>query len=685
MKFFKQPNTIKHFIIWTIMLFLIVGFTAEPLHVTAAENPDEIMLGSFWTSEEDTSDTLYVSFDGINFKSIGDAYTDSDPTSASNSIITDSPSLTPRPGTYDDRWTVNTLHDPGLMYKDGWFWMVSRYDPYIDGEKRFAPMLGYSKDLVNWSYPNSGSSENISLSVLPYAKDGTRTNTDWDSVAPDLLLDDDGTVWITVCIGYYGHNHGDEGNNSMMSPYLIKATGLAPGCTEINTRDDKMQYPSVTYSEAVPINLPDEDLYPNRIDGSLYKENGKYYLSIKRKGVTNEIWSIDDLNDCQDSSKWTLVCSDVVTGFEGPFLTKYNNTYYYYTDKLADFPPDNYDNKTGIFVSRSTGLDQPWSENIRIKATDVNGNELATRHGSVITITDPDAIAVIMKRYKDCGYTYDPNTDKPEPLDLNGWFYANGNNYWYDDGILARSKEVYDPSSDAWYWFDADATMAKDKDVYLPPTANSNGKWVRYDSQGHMRKGEDYRYGAWYWFDLITGEMFKGFINIPEADNPDGKWVYYDDITGKMLYGEQCIYGNWYYFDDWTGKMAHGELLRNNNWYLYDDITGIMCKGSIYRNNNWYYYDPITGIMQYGEVCRDGGNWYLYDPFTGVMQKGEVLRNNNWYYYDEITGIMQKGKLSHNGKWYYYDEITGIMQYGTVTFSDGHTEHYDLYTGELLY
>lgn len=49
----------------------------------------------------------------------------------------------------------------------------------------------------------------------------------------------------------------------------------------------------------------------------------------------------------------------------------------------------------------------------------------------------------------------------------NGWYYENGQAYWYDNGVLARSKEVYDPQTDAWYWFEADGTMARDKDVFI--------------------------------------------------------------------------------------------------------------------------------------------------------------------------------------------------------------------------
>lgn len=129
------------------------------------------------------------------------------------------------------------------------------------------------------------------------------------------------------------------------------------------------------------------------------------------------------------------------------------------------------------------------------------------------------------------------------------WVTKNDQKYWRDsDGSLARSKEIYDPESNAWYWIDSDGTMAHDKDVYL---RSNGGKWVRYDSNGHMVKGEDYRYGGWYYFDVTTGAMAKGISYVPSNG---GKEVCYDRVTGKMLYGEQYV--------DYDRKIA--------GWYLFD-------------------------------------------------------------------------------------------------------------------
>ncbi|WP_146194714.1 GDSL-type esterase/lipase family protein [Bifidobacterium callitrichidarum] len=172
----------------------------------------------------------------------------------------------------------------------------------------------------------------------------------------------------------------------------------------------------------------------------------------------------------------------------------------------------------------------------------------------------------------------------------NGWIRRNGQSYWYDNGVMARSKEVYDPASDAWYWFDADGVMAHDKDVYL----SSSRKWVRYDSSGHMIKGEDHRYGGWYYFDPITGAMQYGFVYLPSR-----KWVYYNTTTGRMQYGEQHINGGWYYLDPVTGAVHYGwqYLQHGKKWVVYDWPTGRMLYGNQIVTGQFYYFDPVTGAF----------------------------------------------------------------------------------------
>lgn len=205
---------------------------------------------------------------------------------------------------------------------------------------------------------------------------------------------------------------------------------------------------------------------------------------------------------------------------------------------------------------------------------------------------------------------------------VNGghWVTKNGPKYWRDsDGSLARSKEIYDPESNAWYWIDSDGTMAHDKDVYL---RSNGGKWVRYDSNGHMIKGEDFRYGVWYNFDFTTGAMSKGMTYLSNGN----KWVYYDMVTGKMAHGE--AYLNF-------GKEHSG-------WYLFDNITGARCTGDIFIRSN-------------------GGKWIRYDQKTGKMVKGLQKQNGLWYYFDPVTGAMAHGNtwVPQWQAWHYFDSVTG--------------------------
>lgn len=205
---------------------------------------------------------------------------------------------------------------------------------------------------------------------------------------------------------------------------------------------------------------------------------------------------------------------------------------------------------------------------------------------------------------------------------VNGghWVTKNGQKYWRDsDGSLARSKEIYDPESNAWYWIDSDGTMAHDKDVYL---RSNGGKWVRYDSNGHMIKGEDFRYGVWYNFDFTTGAMSKGMTYLSNGN----KWVYYDMVTGKMAHGEAYLN-----FDK-----------EHSGWYLFDNITGARCTGDIF-------------------IRANGGKWVRYDQKTGKMVKGLQKQNGLWYYFDPVTGAMAHGNtwVPQWQAWHYFDSVTG--------------------------
>lgn len=217
-----------------------------------------------------------------------------------------------------------------------------------------------------------------------------------------------------------------------------------------------------------------------------------------------------------------------------------------------------------------------------------------------------------------------------EPAVRNGWVVEDGVRHWYENGRMARSHAFYDRASDAWYWADADGSIARDKDVFIPKDESDRskgGKWVRFDKESRMVKGEQHSTKAghvgWYYFDPTTGEMAKGMRYVPSNG---GKWVYYDATTGIMAHGERYVdydaaHTGWYHFDPTTGKMTHGDVYVRSNggkWVRYDRTTGIMVHGLQRQDGSWYYFDQKTGAMAHGRTwVPEWHAWHEFDRVTG--------------------------------------------------------------------
>ncbi len=256
----------------------------------------------------------------------------------------------------------------------------------------------------------------------------------------------------------------------------------------------------------------------------------------------------------------------------------------------------------------------------------------------------------------------------------------DGRHYYYENGIMVVSKEVY--VDGAWRWFDADGTMAVNKDVYQ---TSSGGKWVRYNENGEMIKGEDYRYGGWYYFEPITGAMMKGPVILE-----DGRRVFYDTTTGQMLTGYQTIGSETYFFDESDGRLLNGKqdsfwITADGKefWYENWQRQGWNPEDGSYRGKEiydpvsdaWYWLDQVQHGAKavskdvYQESCAgpyadrdDGtGKWVRYDE-TGRMIKGWHQNENGTYYFDLIYGSMAKGNVIIDGISYYFDEATGGLR-----------------------
>ena len=298
------------------------------------------------------------------------------------------------------------------------------------------------------------------------------------------------------------------------------------------------------------------------------------------------------------------------------------------------------------------------------------------------------------------------NDDNGIALSVDGWHVINGVRYWYENGTRQgarynsdgsidtsyRGKEIYDPSSNAWYWLDniQSGAVAKNKDVYQDSLAgewgdsyNDNGekigKWVRYDENGHMVKGWQYTSEGTYYFDVVYGTMAKGNAAI------DGKNYYFDTYTGimkEMLDDDYRSFkeDGWHKVDGvnywYEGGMRQGAQLNDDGsidetyrgkeiydpssdaWYWLDNVQS----GAVAKDKD-VYQDSLAG--EWGDSYNDNGEkigkWVRYDE-NGHMVKGWNEKDGNVYYFDPVYGTMAKGEAVIDGQTYYFDDITGVLR-----------------------
>ena len=265
---------------------------------------------------------------------------------------------------------------------------------------------------------------------------------------------------------------------------------------------------------------------------------------------------------------------------------------------------------------------------------------------------------------------------------LNGWVTIAGKDYWYENGVRQgydpnnenyRGKEIYDPSSDAWYWLDnvQQGAKAVSKDVYQDSDAgqwadreDGTGKWVRYDENGHMIKGWQETEAGVYYFDPTYGTMAKGTALI------DGVSYYFDPQTGirQDTTGWITVDGVDYWYENGIrqGYDPNNENYRGKEiydpssdaWYWLDNVQqGAKAVGKdVYQESA--AGDWGDSVNESGEKV---GKWVRYDG-NGYMVKGWQTSEAGTYYFDPTYGTMAKGNVVIDNASYYFDPNTGILQ-----------------------
>lgn len=403
---------------------LAIVFTACPQKAQAAQTADrDYLIGAFTYSDANWSDGIYASLDGRTFVNMGDAFSDRGDHKYAN-----------------DHWCMSC---PSIIYRDGYFWMLSSggSQPWNPGKIPF--VVSYSKDLVTWSMPWGFEAD---VTTAPAGAD----LSSFDVIAPEWFLDDNGDLYILLSLGYYGEFHGNPTNDEMQ-PYLLKVNELSAAGDPVKHADGLYYPDNLKWNAGTAVRLDSvcsqerAGTKDNLIDGCIYKEKGTYYLIIKNKGLWNDVFSTTDLM----SGSWKKVNPYSITmGYEAPSAVNYNGSYRCFVDGVVGTKP------VGTVLAWSKSLsvaDWPVSD---IQFLKPGGAKQPSRHGSVFVVkAGTDAWNVVHDRLAALGF--DDNAQAGLKFsDIAPNTITNKNGIWYlsylkravDEGIMSG----YADGSDAF-------------------------------------------------------------------------------------------------------------------------------------------------------------------------------------------------------------------------------------------
>ena len=165
--------------------------------------------------------------------------------------------------------------------------------------------------------------------------------------------------------------------------------------------------------------------------------------------------------------------------------------------------------------------------------------------------------------------------------------------YWYENGIrqgtlsdskgvmgdgTIRGREIYDKSSNGWYWLDA---------CYQGAKATGKEVWMPYIYQNELNWSDDEIWANANNSGSMATQVYEAIKAHQRGDLAgSGKWVRYDE-NGKMMKGWCEI----------TGTLAELYPDQAGNTYYYDEMTGLMAKGEVTIEGVSYYFDVNTGAL----------------------------------------------------------------------------------------
>ena len=441
----------------------------------------DIILGMYFNSTKDWTNSIFASTDGQVYRRIATAYRQQ---RASDHAYKDS----------SGNWHY-PQQTPSIVYYNGKFWCLSGWNRQ---NGKIWPTISYSTDLVHWTYPEGEGlitgTRGIAVDSLPIVNGQAYRN--FDIVAPEWYISKNGGLYIIVSCGYYGDYHGRP-TQDQMTAYIIKVTALSASAGRADGNTGYLWPVNLTFKAQTAKKLPftnTEDF----IDGAGYN-NGDYdYLVIKRAGLYNQIYrttNIDDVN------AWRLVNGRASYGFEGASIAKLGSTYYMMTDKVEGVTATG--NK--LFKSSSISTGSAWSGPSEAVFLAENNQLLAApRHGSLLTLKAGT------EGWKVAKALLDKNPVKGKPM--YRMYNPNSGEHFYTAAIAERDMLI----SVGWRyegigWF---APEKSNTPVYRLYNANAGDHhYTMNAAERDMLKRVGWKYEGigWYSDDKRTTPLYRQY------------------------------------------------------------------------------------------------------------------------------------------------------------------------------
>ena len=299
-------------------------------------------------------------------------------------------------------------------------------------------------------------------------------------------------------------------------------------------------------------------------------DNGRYYVGV------NGLW---DKNAKKQEAPKPVV--------KKQGWVKENNAWYYY--------------ENGIFVKNK------WA-----------GNYWLGADGKLVVSSWVDN----GRYYVGANGLWDKNAKKPEEK-KQGWIKSGSDWYYYDNGTLARNKWAGN------YWLGADGKMVTsawvDNGRYY---VGANGLWDKNAKKQEAPKPAEKKHGwakvdnAWYYYEQDGTVARNKWIGDTYWVDKDGKlvtdsWVdndrYYVDKTGKkdpsvkkkVIINDELGWqkrngGEWYYYEK-DGSLARNKWV--GNYWLGAD--GRMAKSAWVDNGRYYVDSSGKWVPNYAKEDKD--------------------------------------------------------------------------------